>query len=278
MIDLHIHSSFSDGKNTPTEIIELSRKLGIKTISITDHYSLDAYDDLKSVSDDIRLIPGIELGEGDIDPYHILGYNINIHDEKLIGALEKHKKYQMMFFVKLLTKLKKNGIDFYSELGSAKMEGRTVDVGMVFQILVDRGYYDNKDKAFHQLIELDNHGLATDNCFSLQEKIQIIKKAGGLAIFAHPLKTLKNVEQLHDLISSLKKTGLDGIEVYHPNHSEENVETLRNMSEEFNLLITGGSDAHSINSKNDKIGYYKKMLIPEEQILLNSYQNIGVNN
>lgn len=274
MIDLHIHSSFSDGKNTPNEIIELARALGIKTISITDHYSLDAYNDIKSVPDEIRLVPGIELGEGDIDPYHILGYNINIHDEILISALEKHRKYQMIFLMKLLTKLKKNGIDFYSELGSAKIESRKVDVGMVFQNLVDRGYYDNKDKAFCQLIEVDNYGLAKDNCFSPQEKIQIIKESGGLAILAHPLKTLKSIEQLHDLISSFKKSGLDGIEVYHPNHSEENIETLKNISKKFKLIITGGSDAHSINSTKNKIGYYKKTPIPEEKIYLNSYQNI----
>lgn len=259
MVDLHIHSSFSDGKNTPTEIIELSRELGIKTISITDHYSLDAYNDLKSFPDDIRIIPGIELGEGDIDPYHILGYNINIEHPSLISALTKINKSKMLMIIAFLKILKKRGIHLY--IDGLKNE-RKLDVGAILLKLVDIGCVGNKKEALN-LFEEDLHILSDKYCFSTTQKINLIKEAGGVAVFAHPFKTINENILLQQKVSEFKKSGLDGLEVYHPSHDKSQVSTLFQLSKQFNLLVTGGSDFHELTIEHQRLGLYRGVAIPE---------------
>jgi len=253
MIDLHIHSSFSDGKHTPNEIIELSRKLGINTISITDHYSLEAYGNIKSFPDDIKLIPGIEFGEGDVDPYHILGYKININYQPLVSALKKINKNKMLMLMAFVKILKKRGINLYAE--KWKWD-KKLDIGTLLSMLVKNGYAQSTEEALN-IYKEDLYLLSHQYCLSAMQKIHIIKEAGGISVFAHPCKTISDNMLLQQRIYEFKKAGLDGIEVFHPSHNKQHVTMLLRLSKQFDLLIAGGSDFHESKMGHQKLGLYK---------------------
>lgn len=254
--DLHIHSNYSDGKLTPEEIVNEARSLGVKSISITDHDSISSQYNVKKKYDDINIISGIELStEYDNLELHILGYFIDIKNEKLIHTVNKLNKSRIERVEEILSKLRKNNI--YLTMDDLDVNvNSTIGRSHVANAMVNKGYFDNYKEAFISFLIKGRPAYVKGCKLNYKESIKLINDAGGIAVLAHPGQMYKGMI-MESLIKDLKFYGLKGLEVYHPSHSREQINNFYNLSKKHKLFITGGSDYHGKGCHNENlIGSY----------------------
>lgn len=260
--DLHLHTTYSDSTHTPGELVEQASKAGIGVIAVADH---DTVSGIKPVTEaaktyDIEVIPAIELtAEYDGLEIHILGYFIEFEDEAFLRQLEVLKKRRVERIYKIAEKLKDMGISIDTDDVFALSHNKgSVGRPHIARVLVKSGYCRTMGEAFEKYIG--------DNCpayvcgfrFSPQEAIRLIRATAGVSVLAHPYT-------LHDdnLIPLLVKAGIQGLEVYYPEHSASMTERYKNLAQHYGLLITGGSDCHGDARPDVKIGSIK---IPYELV------------
>lgn len=262
-VDLHIHSTNSDGLLTPQEIVKEAEQNNVDTISITDHDFMPNRNVYKTITinhKSIRLIPGAELST---DYYigkrkiriHILAYDAIDKDGVLHRELEKIKKSRFegnYAYVQMLIKRLKflDPMDFegfdYSKYGWLKK--RIISY-------LDLSKYDEQDVKL--LIRCLNEikPLYPKCTFDIEEGIGLVKEAGGMTSFAHPYQTKLNPDELRRLVQKMKLFGLDSIETFHAEASETENNFANNLADEYKLLKSCGSDFHNTNSEENKIGY-----------------------
>lgn len=253
MIDLHMHSIYSDGDLTPDELVGMAEKQNISTISITDHDNVLAYEHLNNNSN-VEVIPGIELSASDpIGRMHILGLGINPKDKELVNKMEELKQNSIDKFLLIVEYIKKQGIVIYDK-DISLLINKVGDVGRqdLAKLLIDYGYVETVDEAFdNYLIEAYNHTKKNRRDLSQAECIELIKKSGGISILAHPISLNRDNNDLESLIVKMIYLGLDGIEVYHSNHNLEQIKYYKYLVEKYKLLYSVGSDYHGIIAKPD---------------------------
>jgi predicted metal-dependent phosphoesterase TrpH len=255
-IDMHIHSTFSDGKFTPKEIVEKAKKKGLSAIAITDHNTIRSAVEIKNnLRDfDIEILQGIELTAYDKEEIHILGYFFNL-DEKVIDDFITLKKNDYIKLVlKIVKKLIRKGIDISIE--DAKSDNE-YSISKLEKILVEKGYANDNNQAKEMLLGDNKEEYLKLRRASSKECIEVIKRAGGIAILAHPGKLKIEKENFIQELNNYISYGIDGIECLYPDHSEEQKEFFINLCNEFNLLITGGSDYHGDDVHTADIGDMK---------------------
>ena len=255
LIDLHIHSCYSDGDFTPDEIITLARVNGIRTISITDHDTVLGYQNINYIPDEIRLITGIELSaKTDKGRMHILGYDIDINNSELNKKITELKSNSLNYVLSLVEQLKKDyGIAFaYDELKYLVNANHNLGRPDIAKLCVKNGYADNVQDAFDKyLIEAYSKIKAYNKGIPYEECIDLILKSGGIPVLAHP-NTLKSKDiELLKFIREMIESGLQGIEVYHSNHSITETNKYLKIAWELNLLVSGGTDYHGLSVKPD---------------------------
>ena len=255
--DLHIHSTFSDGLFSPQEILEKAKEVGLSCISVTDHDCVDAIPYLVEYASfySIEIVSGVELTtELDNIEVHILGYLIEYHDKKFLERLRELCRAREERMCKMVEKLKNFGIKIdYQEVIDTKGEGSVGRLHLA-SILLKHGYVKSIPEAFQKYI--GNHAPCYVGRFKLlpAEGIEMIKEVKGIPVLAHPYK-INNDELIEYLISE----GIEGIEVYHPDHLSSVIEHYLSLAKENSLLVTGGSDCHGIEGKRElgsiKISY-----------------------
>ena len=262
MIDLHTHSCFSDGEYTPNELILKAKREGITTIAITDHDTVLGNQNItltKEEKEGIKIIPGIELSakvpKGQM---HILGYNIDIYNKELNAKIIELKNNSLYSMLGILVQIKKDyGITFSTEeilniLNSKGNIGRP-DIA---KLCIKHQYSSTVKEAFNNyLIPANSKISEIKKGITYEECLRLIKNAGGIPVLAHP-KTLKcNDNELEEIIKELKEHGLVGIEAYHSIHTPEEIEKYIEFANQYNLLISGGSDYHGpLTKPNIKLG------------------------
>lgn len=252
--DLHIHSNFSDGSDTIPELIKNIKVAGINIFALTDHDTIGGLSEIaKHLPNDIKFIKGVELTCKTKDiKCHILGYNINPKNKKLNDLIAQGKILRRNKLEKRITYLKevwniqltKEELDWlYSRPSVVKTH--------FANILVNRGLSDNNLDAMKKYLD----GCKTGNSrFDGDEAIQIIKDAGGIPVWAHPLggegeKHLSEEEFL-PCLQIMIASGIQGLECYYSRYNQQEIEFLISCAKENNLFITGGSDYHGNNKKN----------------------------
>ena len=248
--DLHIHSCYSDGTMTPEEIIKLARKKGVKVISITDHDTIASQYIINDTWTDINIIPGIELStEFQELEIHLLGYNIDIENEKLKEVVNKLNKCRMDRIEKILFELKKHGINLELQDLDINLEA-TVGRSHIANAMVKKGYFNNYKTAFTSYLLKGKPAYVKGVKLNYKEALELIHIAGGIPVLAHPGQIYRGMG-IEKLIKDLKCYGLRGIEVYHPSHSIEQTNYFHNLAKKHKISITGGSDYHGNESLND---------------------------
>lgn len=243
-IDMHTHTTASDGVYTPCQLVKYGILKGLHGIAITDHDTVEGID--KAVNylinrDDFIVIPGIELStEYMEEEVHILGYAINYKCNELLHTLSFLQKQRENRIVKIIEKLQNLGIEItYNEI--LNMFGNAV-LGRphIAKALIKKGYVDNIQEAFNKYLNKGCVAYVSRYKITPFEAIDLIKKARGFTTIAHP-KLINSDKVLMDILEK----GVDGIEVYHPEHKKEDQEKFLNMAKECNLIVTAGSDFHS---------------------------------
>jgi 3',5'-nucleoside bisphosphate phosphatase len=252
-IDLHVHSTASDGTLTPSEILVLAETLRLGAISITDHDTVDGNRDLlrTGVSRSVGFLTGIEISAlhpplfpvfGSI---HILGYGINIEDKALnqrLITLQNARKNRNPYIIKKL-----NTLGIQVDLNQVRQFAGKCQLGRphIAKYLVHKGFVDSIDEAFNKYLGKGKAAYVEKFRISCQEAIKLILDAGGLPVLAHPyLLQLGKGVVFEELIGELKSLGLKGIEIYYPEHPPEFVRFYAKIARDFNLIITGGTDFH----------------------------------
>ena len=241
--DLHIHSNYSDGIKSPEEIINLAIKDNIKCISITDHDSIAAQYVTKNNYEGIDIIPGIELStEYKEMELHILGYFIDIENESLNELVNELNTQRIKRVEDILFNLKKYQINLELDDLAVDMDS-TIGRSHIANAMVRKGYFDNYKSAFRSFLIQGKPGYVKGFRLNYRDCIDVINKSGGVAVLAHPGQIYRKIE-IENILKELRCFGLKGIEVYHPSHSQGDVNKFFNLSKKYKLCVTGGSDYH----------------------------------
>jgi predicted metal-dependent phosphoesterase TrpH len=262
-IDLHIHSSASDGTFTPTEILSTAVMLNLKAIAITDHDTIQGSREALAagIPTNLEFITGVEISAAPPPGFnltgsiHILGYSIDLDNHRLIKTLEVLRKSRENRNPKILGRLNQLGIqvspeDLQREAGDA-MVGRP----HIAAAMVTKGYAVSIDDAFDRLLGKGKPAYVDKYRIPSEEAVHVILEAGGVPVLAHPLLTGLENSRLEALLLRLKEMGMMGIEAYYPEHPPDSVALYLALARRHDLLVTGGTDFHGEIKPEIQMGF-----------------------
>jgi predicted metal-dependent phosphoesterase TrpH len=254
-IDLHMHSTRSDGSFSPKDVVMHAASVGISTISLTDHDSVAGVAEATVAGCEVGIdvVPGVELsaqvGEKDI---HILGYFINPEQDALKTCLEKYQNARVERAEKIVDKLNRMGIPVQMAHVLAKAGNAAVGRPHVADVLVEEGYVFSSNEAFYKYLGYAKPAYQPKYGMDPAEAIEVIHASGGLASLAHPVLYARD-----DLIPQFVEAGLDAIEVMHIKHDAKLIKRYSDLAEQYGLLKTGGSDCHGDGRGDAVMGQVK---------------------
>ena len=260
IIDLHTHTNYSDGDLSPSELIKLAIEKRVGTLAITDHDTLDGIkkidrSDSLIIDSGIQIINGIELSaKNSKGRMYILGYDIDINDTNLNRRMEELKDNSINSVLSIMEQLKRDyDIVFryndIKELVNSKHNLGRIDLA---KLCVKYEYASSIQDAFDKyLIEAYNKTRSISKSLSYEECIELILQSGGIPILAHPKSLELSEKEFLILLKEMINIGLNGIEVYHSSHTEEEMKFYLEIANRYNLLISGGSDYHGTSVKPD---------------------------
>ena len=257
-IDLHIHTTASDGSLTPSQVVRYAKEKGLKAIAITDHDTIHGNEEAikEGIRAGIEVIPGVEISV-DYSPgtMHMLGYFIATEDPILNEKLSLLQDSRADRNPKIIEKLNKLGISLtYDEVVQASGGGQVGRPHMA-QVLVEKGYTKSIKEAFDKYLGKGAPAYLDKFRLGAAEAITMITDAGGLPVLAHPFTlSCKSSDELDALAKNLVHQGLRGIEVYYSEHDEKQTSSYKLLAKRYNLAITGGSDFHGKNIKGIDLG------------------------
>ncbi|MBO8161184.1 MAG: PHP domain-containing protein [Thermosipho sp. (in: Bacteria)] len=253
-IDLHVHSTGSDGTYTPKEIINLSLEQNIDIISITDHDTLDGIKELSEIPIEVVLIPGVEISAEFPSTLHILGYGIDINNKTLNKTLKELQEYRKERNKKMLEKFEEFGFHITLEELLVEAKGELIGRPHFASLMVKKGYVNTYQEAFDKYLKKGAPLYMDKKRLDPKKAIELIHEAGGIAVMAHPYQTKLSGVELENLVKKLKSYGLDGIEVYYSQHTEKMVNEYNYLAKKFELIKTAGSDFHGKNKPDILLG------------------------
>ena len=250
--DLHVHSTASDGSASPAELVSLAVDGRLDVLAIADHDSVEGVEEAASAagSTSVRLVPALELSAFiDGRDVHVLGYYVDHRDPDLTARLGELRHARLQRARRMVGALREDGLLVSLDDVLALSDGGAVGRSHVARALVRAGHAADVSDAFGRLIGRGRpYYVAKDAC-SPAEAIALIRRAGGLAVLAHP-----GVNRLDDLVEGLVGAGLAGIEAYHADHTPEQRAHYAALAASFGLVATGGSDYHGAGAPNPPLG------------------------
>lgn len=254
--DLHLHTRYSDGTETPQRVVELAVQAGLAAIAITDHDIVDSYEQALpfATAQGLELIPGLEMSAGHMGPsgevdVHVLGLFINVHHAPFQQRLAEQRTRRIRRTHEMVERLRGMGLAItVEEVFAAAGEG-AVGRPHVAQVLLDHGYVATSREAFDKYIGNNGPAYIAGSPTPPKDAIRAILDAGGIPVLAHPVY-IKN----DALIEQWTRDGLVGLEVYHSSHTPEVVNRYKKLADRLGLLKTGGSDFHGTSREGVPIG------------------------
>jgi 3',5'-nucleoside bisphosphate phosphatase len=249
--DLHMHTVWSDGALSPYELVKKCKQNGLSIIAITDHDSVEAFPDAIEFGKEfgVEVIPGVELSAMvDEKDVHILGYFLDYTNTRLLEYLKFFRAERVKRAERIVAKLNSINVPLKFESVMHRAGGGSVGRPHIASALVDEGHIQSYHEAFEKFI--GNSGPAFEKKFNLspEEAIKLISSSGGLSFLAHPGRYTSD-----EVLNTLIKCGLDGIEVTHPSHTSSHMSHYRGVVGEYFLLESGGSDFHGGRKNNDDV-------------------------
>lgn len=272
MIDLHCHSTYSDGSLTPHELIQLAVSKRLTALALTDHDTIDGIEDFLAAAKDapIEAVPGIELAACEADSphqsYHILGLYIGGASQRLRALLADVVKWRQERNVAIIERLNSLGIQITLEEVQALSGSGVIGRPHIAQHLVQHGYVKDIPSAFDRYLATGKPGYVYRRLPTPAEAIAAIHDAGGCAVWAHPFtRGNYTVIQTQRFAIELKNCGLDGIEAYYSLHTPTQQRNALSIARAVGLVVSGGSDYHGSRFKHiDLATGYGTLAVPDE--------------
>lgn len=248
MVDLHTHTTASDGTLSPKESVMRAIEKGLKAMAITDHDTVEGIGQGMIAGEQygLEVIPGIEISSVDSgQDIHVLGYYINVEDKLFLSRLSDLQNVRNKRNEMIISNLIQLGIPITLDEVAQKSKMVDGNIGRphIAEVLMDKGIIGSMDEAFQIYLGRTGKAYANPPRISPEEAIQYIKDAGGVPVLAHP-GLYGNDPLIHRLI----KNGLMGIEVYHTDHSQEQESHFKKIADQFDLIKTAGSDFHGVRN------------------------------
>jgi predicted metal-dependent phosphoesterase TrpH len=256
-IDLHLHTTASDGTFSPTQIVKVALELKLKAIAITDHDTIDGIVEAFEAAENepIEVIPGIEFStEIDDVSIHIVGLNVDFHNTNLLKLTHEIQNAREIRAKKIIEKL--NSLDIGPKITFADV--KNVAIGFIgrphiAEVMIEKGIVQNLEEAFVKYLNRGEPAYIPRYKLTPVDAVSFLNKIGAIPILAHPLHISEKIE-LEGLIQELKKAGLVGLEIYYPAHSQEDIEKLQVLAKKYDLVESGGSDCHGKLNEGPTIG------------------------
>ena len=257
IVDLHVHSTASDGTLTPTEVVLEAKKAGLAAFALTDHDTVSGIPKARkaALENSIELIPAIEFSTAYKEKeIHIVGLFLDITNPKLLAETAAFRDCRNKRNEKMIAALQKEGFDITMEALERENPDCVITRANIARFLYTHGMIRSVSEAFEKYIG--------DGCkcyvgrfkVTPMDAVRLIKEAGGLAILAHPLLYHMSTVRLNELICELKEAGLDGIEAIYSTHTVGEEQLVKRIAKEHQLKISGGSDFHGENKPMIKLG------------------------
>ena len=268
--DLHVHSVFSDGTLTPTQLVEAALRLGLSAVALCDHNAVAGLPEFLAAAEGTGLeaVPGIEISSdylgGDI---HVLGLFIEPqHYGEIIDLLEDFRKRKELSCIRLIEALGAAGYHLDYQDIKAKTPNGQVNRAHIAAALMEAGYTSSVKEGFKTLLAPQHGYYWPPKRISAYEAIRFIKSIGAVAVLAHPFLNL-NEEELREFLPEAVASGLDGMETMYSKYSEEETALATAIADEFGLKKSGGSDFHGENKPDISMGCGKGNLCIPLKIL-----------
>ena len=250
-VDLHIHSSVSDGRLSPEEVVRESVRHGLTIIALADHDAVDGIAPALAVAEtfpSLRVIPGVELStevpQGEV---HVLGYFIDYTDRELVAKLGRMRSSRRERAQGMIAKLRGLGVNIewlrVQQIAGSGSVGRP----HLAQAMLEKGYIASFKEAFTNYIGRDGPAYVERRKLTPVAAVELILRVNGLPVLAHPL----TVSDPETMVRKLKAAGLVGIEAYYKDYSPDEVSRLLSLANRYNLVVTGGSDYHGLDTESE---------------------------
>jgi predicted metal-dependent phosphoesterase TrpH len=249
--DLHLHTTASDGRLQPGEIVSLAVKVGLDVIAITDHDTVDGIAPALAAAEafpSFTVVPGVEINtdvpHGEV---HVLGYFIDYTGPKLATTLQRLRDSRWKRAKKMIAKLSGLGMDIEWQRVRELAQGGSVCRPHIAQALVEGGYVGSEKEAFDKYIGHDGPAYVERYKLLPVEAVKLLKDVQGLPVLAHPA----DIDDLTQLIPELKAAGLVGIEVYYRDYHPHVIDRLLKIAKQYDLIPTGGTDYHAFGDSSE---------------------------
>lgn len=257
MIDLHTHSTASDGSCAPERLVSLALEGGLSALALTDHDTLAGIERAREAAagTSLRLLAGVEIEiareEGE---FHLLGLELSDRRDGLEAALAKVRTDRNARNLRMIARLREAGFPVSMEELRELAGGEVISRAHLAHLLVRKGIARSIDAAFSRFIGKGKEFYEPRACLALDEACSLIRACGGLPVVAHPLSLDLRGPALRQELSSAKAAGVAGIEAWHPNHSVKDCRMLARLARDLGLAVTGGSDFHGEHMPRRKLG------------------------
>lgn len=273
-IDLHTHSTYSDGTFSVKELIDRAHEKGLAAIALTDHDTVDGVDEAieyaASKYPDLEVVPGVELStEGEGREVHIVGLYIDNHDKEFVSGLKDFIDSRTVRNKKMCKKLTEEaGIPISYEELTKEFPDTVITRAHYAKFMVDRGYVNSRAEVFDRYIGDHCPYYVGREKITPEDAIRSILKAKGVPVFAHPILCRFGDDRLDAFVGKLKEAGLVGIEAIYSTYELRDERQIKELAKKYDLLVSGGSDFHGANKPDIDLGTgCGKLFVPEDLLI-----------
>ncbi len=257
-VDLHTHSTASDGTYTPRDLIRKAQEVGLFAVALTDHDTIAGLAEAEEEAQarGVHFVPGVEISVKFEGPghCHLLGYLFDYQHPGLVKTLQTLHEARASRNQKMIIKLQELGVDITEEELKALAGEGEIGRPHMAKLLVQKGIVKDFDEAFERFLGKGRPAYVPKALLSPREAIEIIHQAGGLTSLAHPYYLGFPEEEVRLFVKNLRDYGLDAIEAYYTDHDPSYTRFCLELAQEFDLLVTGGSDFHGDNKPEISLG------------------------
>ena len=259
LVDLHLHSTYSDGILAPTEVVRLAAEAGLAAVSLADHDNIEGTDEALAAGREfgVEVLSAVELSvvAGSFSDVHLLGYGFDHHHPELLASLHEFRAFREgrneRIVARVNDRLAAEGREPIDFAAVRALAGGTVGRPHIAMALMEKGYACDRDEAFKRYLVPCN---VPKRYFPVAEAIDLVHRAGGVTVLAHPPYITPSRTAFRELLAELIALGLEGIEVYNTGASRDDLDWYLTEARRHHLIVTGGSDFHGIEGGEITIG------------------------
>lgn len=265
-IDLHTHSTFSDGTFTPSQLVKYAEEKGLKAFALTDHDTTEGVKEAKSIETNVEVISGVEISTRyDKKEIHIVGLYVNENDADLNKQLKYYREKRVTRNFEILEKLNSLGVNITIDDVKESCTGDVISRAHIAKALVSKGFVGSYTEAFDRYLGDNKCAYVPRETLNYEESMELITKAGGVPVLAHPLLYKMSDTNLENMMVKLRQKGLKAVEVYYSTHSNSDTQHIMAMANRVGLIYSGGSDFHGATKPKIDMGTgMGKLAVPYE--------------